>query len=499
MLLFENSVCTFAVKHGIMLKKCISYLKNMRCGLYQICTILLFAISVSVSGQVHVTARFDSVWTGYFRRDGGGWTAGDATISVPLPDGRVIWLFGDSYTVPVDTNTNTLPCLFQVRNCYMVQDSVNRAMFKTVLDTTMTGVNQTTFKLRPNDTTLLWPGHGFVRGDTVYLFMERYISATLEYAGCYIAKLTLPSLHQTGIFPVHDTGPGTIYGRAVIADSAAAKLYIYGNKLDWIVWEPVLARCDLSNPLLPWEYYDGSGWSVFPDQAAAISADPVSPGFSVFNKDGKYYLLTQENGYLECGLGRQIYSYESPGPWGPFTGKRLLYTEESTFNGAYLLTYNAQAHPHFIENDELLVSYNVNDRVDTISPYICPSQCKHIWTDRMDADTYRPQFIRVPMGLITGTGPGLNGKEAVSRVSISIVENPVPAGEDFHFIIRTPQNTFGRMRITDFYGRIIHDTYLAIPAGKTDTFFSSPAFNGLYHSELITNDGERHITKIIVQ
>lgn len=27
----------------------------------------------------------------------GGWCAGDATISLPLPDGKTFWLFGDSF------------------------------------------------------------------------------------------------------------------------------------------------------------------------------------------------------------------------------------------------------------------------------------------------------------------------------------------------------------------------------------------------------------------
>jgi hypothetical protein len=72
--------------------------------------IFVLVMSVDLSGQPQ--AYFDTVFTQYFRRNAGGWTAGDATISVPLPDKRVIWLFGDSYTVNVNTSNNTLPCLF---------------------------------------------------------------------------------------------------------------------------------------------------------------------------------------------------------------------------------------------------------------------------------------------------------------------------------------------------------------------------------------------------
>ena len=74
-------------------------------------------INLAFTARTQNLSFFDSTFTQYFRRTCCGWTAGDATISVPLPDHRVIWLFGDSYTVPVDTTDNTLPCLFQVRNC----------------------------------------------------------------------------------------------------------------------------------------------------------------------------------------------------------------------------------------------------------------------------------------------------------------------------------------------------------------------------------------------
>ena len=461
-------------------------------------TIWMAGYTCLVSGQQ--ASYFDSTWTNYFRLNSGGWTAGDATLSVPLPDHRVIWLFGDSYTVNVDTITNSLPCLFQVRNCYMVQDSVNRSVFKTILDTTMTGVNQTTFKIVPNDTTLLWPGHGYVRNDTVYLFTERYNSTTLAYLGCYLVKLKFPDLHQVGIYHVHDNGANAIYGRAVIADTASGYLYIYGNRLNWIVWEPVVARCSISNPLLPWEYYDGSGWSWSPGQAMPISSDPVSPGFSVMKQNGGYYLVTQENGYLECGLGREIYSYASPEPWGPFTGKKLLYTEESKFNGWYLLTYNAQAHPYFTENNELLISYNVNDKVDTLVPHICPSECRHIWTDRMDADSYRPKFIRVGIDLITGefspAGNPVNGKNTSQEVRLQ--PNPVARGSSFSCEIVSPCKTGGEVVMTDIIGRVICHEPVPSRKGQGRVLLTAPEQKGLYLVSLKNVSNDSPTVKLVV-
>src|SRR5690349_5754228 len=57
----------------------------------------------------------DEVFTDFFRRTS-GWTAGDGALSVPLSDGRVLWLFGDSHLDDYDATTGTMPCLFQMRN-----------------------------------------------------------------------------------------------------------------------------------------------------------------------------------------------------------------------------------------------------------------------------------------------------------------------------------------------------------------------------------------------
>jgi hypothetical protein len=53
---------------------------------------------------------------------------------------------------------------------------------------------------------------------------------------------------------------------------------------------------------------------------------------------------------------------------------------------AGMLTYNPHAHPQFIDNGNLVISYNVNAGTSA---------------DLLYADTYRPRFIRIPiMGLI---------------------------------------------------------------------------------------------------
>jgi len=424
----------------------------------------------SVFAQFGSPARFDSVFTEYFRRNGNGWTAGDATISVPLSDHRVIWLFGDSYIVPVDTNNNTLPCLFQVRNCMMVQDSVDRSHFLTHIDSNATGINRTTFKLSESTVfQLLWPDHGFEYMDTVYIFLAHLDNSTWDLIDIYVAKLQMPGLEITGMVLLPDKA-GYTFGRCVLTDTSAGYRYIYGNKVNWIVWEPFVARCPLDGLFGEWEYWTASGWSSNINALWKISEMPVSPSYSVVMIDGRYYLITQENGYLTCGLGREIYSYESDYPTGPFTNKRLLYTEESMFNERYLLTYNAFSHPYFTEDNELLISYNVNDRVDTLEPYVCPSQCVNIWTDRMDADTYRPKFVRVPLGLITGAGD-----KKIGHLSGILTPNPARPGQAVSWQETAHVVAPAEIAISDITGKTVIRY-----AGLSSRSFSAPFLPGLY-------------------
>src|SRR4051812_3981525 len=64
-------------------------------------------------------AHKDQAFSNFFRRTT-GWIAGDGALSVPLGDGRVLWLFGDSHVDDLDPASGTIPCLFQSRNAALL-------------------------------------------------------------------------------------------------------------------------------------------------------------------------------------------------------------------------------------------------------------------------------------------------------------------------------------------------------------------------------------------
>ncbi|MFM9948111.1 MAG: MopE-related protein [Saprospiraceae bacterium] len=237
-----------------------------------------------------------------------------------------------------------------------------------------------------------WPGKGFYYQNKVYIFLlER---DTNGFVGSRCAVLSYPGLQLLNTIEIPN--PNQIeFGKAIHLDSAGGWLYVYGNKPypAYGANRYYVSRCALSNNDLfqsPWTYWNGVLWGVSPDLNNHLVTPSIgSPSFSVFPYNNKMCLLSQDNGYLICGAGRDIKLYEADTPMGPFTLSSVLYTIENTYNGIYLSTYNAQAHA--VYGNELLVSYNVND---TNKPGTgCPRQCDS--STRKNADTYRPKFIRV--------------------------------------------------------------------------------------------------------
>src|ERR1700751_5623604 len=49
------------------------------------------------SNAASITSVEATYWDSVFTRYGNGWTGGDGAMSYHLPDGRVMWLWGDSF------------------------------------------------------------------------------------------------------------------------------------------------------------------------------------------------------------------------------------------------------------------------------------------------------------------------------------------------------------------------------------------------------------------
>ncbi|PLX22559.1 MAG: hypothetical protein C0597_02325 [Marinilabiliales bacterium] len=357
------------------------------------------------------SVRVDDDFKDLFYADSNGITGADGIFSIELLNGSSIFLLGDCFLGTVkdgarDFNTTML------RNAFIVLDkgqAHSRAIYKGEYEdpvTLMKPVNA------PGDSTYrwYWPAHGFVKHDTMYVFsLNMYNEPSsveksdkpeeeldevdklaedkfaFRVGGIDLHTFTLPDFKyiETKKAGFNYAENKIDFGNCVMVDGEY--VYIYGTKNSPGLAKVHTARVPLNSKTFHnnWEYSTGDGWDKDIKRSIPIEIDlGVSEQFSIFKFQEKYILLTQERG------GEDIFTYTSDYPNKGFSNKKFIYhTPEHDLDSTKKIhTYNALAHPQFIENNELLVSYCVNSiRVRDVFENV---------------ENYRARFIRVPMNLI---------------------------------------------------------------------------------------------------
>lgn len=342
-------------------------------------------------GTLTDSVEVDTAFTALFSGDCDGFTGGDGTYSVALPDGRTIWLFGDTFIGGLNPDgTREVQDPLFIRNCAIVQDGTHmHTLFQEV-----NGKNAS-FAIPPvtsgnsaitEDSVWFWPGDGLVEGGRFRLFLSEFIKGDtgtwgFQWTGTWVGSYSLPELKEEKIEPLPFlSGLEIHFGHAVCETPDFTYVYGRGNG------KPYAARYSAGDLHGSWEFFDGSGWSSDPFLARPMADTDVSEQFSVFTVGETYVMVTQGR-----WLSGEIWSYTSGTPYGPWGNGELLYTTPLPDTTHNLITYNALAHPQFTRNGKVLISYNTNSSVPE----------DHF----RDAGIYRPRFVRVPLRMILGKDP----------------------------------------------------------------------------------------------
>ena len=374
---------------------------------------IFFILACQQSGQqktksVYVDEEFKSL----FYTDSGGITGADGIFSVPLSDGSSVFFLGDCFLGTVkngarDYNTTMLRNAFNVINEEQTNAS---AIYLGEYDnpiTLMHPVNE------PGDSTYRWhwPGHGFVRNDTLYVFaLNLYNEPTAKVVidkniedqddvdkltedmfafrlrSIDLLTFTLPDFTHIKTYSkvgFDYSGRSIDLGNCVMVDGDY--VYIFGTENLPGFSKIHVARVlyNSKNFTEGWEYSTVDGWDTNIMNSKPIEIDvSVSEQFSIFKYNDKYILLTQER------AGTDIYTYVSDYPNKDFKNKKFIYhtPDHDLDSTKRIFPYNALAHVQYIENNELLVSYCVNSR-----------RVRDVFEN---VNNYRARFLRVPMELI---------------------------------------------------------------------------------------------------
>jgi len=358
-------------------------------------TIYLFTVSVfAQKTEEPVSApgkeKVDKEFTKLFARDCCGVTGADGIYSVLLPDGRSVWIFGDSFlgTVNPDRSREKRTPWF-IRNAIAVQEADTlRSIYNVINGWESSSVippGAPKGKLFSEDSLWYWPGDGFIENGKLKIFMSAFYQADtgnwgFKWVSANLATFSLPDLKLERIDHFNYPGENEIHWGHAVCDGDKKYTYIYGAEDK--TKNLYVARAPKNNILAPWEFYTGSEWVKDSKLSKPMLAIQGSEQFSVFKLKNKYVLVVQEGGFMTG----EICSYYSDSPYTGWKNRKVIaHTQlpsevESTKN---LFAYNSLAHPQFIKNGELLISQCINSFV--------------VEDVFRDASKYRPVFLRVPV------------------------------------------------------------------------------------------------------
>lgn len=301
-----------------------------------------------------------------FRRDP-HWVGADVASTVDLGDGRILWLFGDSWIDPTGTGTR--------RGARMVSSSV----------AIQTGTDPSTATIAfywghaadgapaafipDREGERLWFGSGVRVADRLVLFMSRIISTDtglgFESVGWTAFMVENPDAEPSAWRPRPLETPANALGIDVGFAAAATQdgyVYAFGSP-NPIKSHPIYAarwpaddvrRGDLRHP--EWWAGDLSGW--VPDSSSAARWPLFENGQSELtihrDRESGQFLAVQTQGFGPA----DVVLRGAPALTGPWTAPRMLYRPPEYYLPDIMI-YAGKAHPE-ITGADLALTYATN-------------------------------------------------------------------------------------------------------------------------------------------
>jgi hypothetical protein len=344
-------------------------------------------------------ATIDVTFDSFFQQNGPGWTGGDGSYSLLLPDGTNLWMWSDSYIGTVNPTTRLRSnYLFTAHNSLTIQNQTTGTL------TTVGYPPQTTSYFVPTKKAdWFWIGGGLVVETSPGVYEIKIM--LLEWTGAFklvgnsVATLSWPSLAIQSIVPVALPNTSIEWGARIL--QVGSTFYIYGLKDPGTDTKtPYLAKTASVNYLTQpskWQYWNATQnkWMAGQANATALTGvTSITPEYSVdqmTSTNGTFYMMTGMNPLRPpYPLWDAVTTWYSCSPQGPWTNHTTVYTTpEAGANGCKvgtLVTYNPKAHPEFTDSDGILLTYNVN--ANDSSDLVC-------------ANDYMPRFLRLSIPGVT--------------------------------------------------------------------------------------------------
>lgn len=375
---------------------------------------------ISADGGYYVEPARD--WTSAFSNYD-GWNGADGIFITNLNgDERILHgeerkkarnliCFGDTFVGKVNPVTGSRKCADMVNNSFCYMEGLDPAALKLEYFWGRNGNKDASNLIYNNEDYTYWLQDSVVVGKKFYAFTDNVVSEPdnldlpegfrFHLTGVDMVMLDIkdgrldPTSLKTVQTPLFSTGDKSLmFGCGIFANTREAGMkkadgyvYIYGiyEKAPG-VRNLVVARTLPENieRFDEYTFYDGKNWSKNMLDASPI-ADDLSPEMSVmpveFGKyKGKYVFIYSMNGVSDYVMARI-----GDTPYGPFDQAFTLYCmnriDDLEYEGLKkVYQYNAKAHYNIADEDEIIITYNVN----------CMDYESHL----LNGNVYRPRFLR---------------------------------------------------------------------------------------------------------
>jgi len=334
-----------------------------------------------------------STFLNYAATTQSGWTGGDSTYSVRLPDGDLLWLFSDTFLGPLNAD-GTRPVTAPLINSTFVRQDGNS------LSTIQGGTtaNPEAIMPPPEANHWYWLGDGMIsrQNGTDYLqvvFQEYLRFGTGDWDWRFdqnvVATFSLGNLSDPLRVEALPSQAGA-WGSALLpaSQSGDGYTYVYGIADAPTNKKQRIARVhgtDLG-ATEKWQYWTADGWTAY-ESDIGTGLNGIANEYSVTKWNGQYVLVTQDS---TLAFNNQVFAYTSCSPAGPFTNQSLVYSmpETGMFGEPYhderIFAYNAHLHPTISSGNTFVMSYNVNTFDSRMT-----AEGSHY----MDPSIYKPRFI----------------------------------------------------------------------------------------------------------
>ncbi len=446
-----------------------------------------------------------------------GWTGSDASYSIPLSGYErpndpyyegTLFVYGDTFIGEVDGNDRRQN-FSMIRNTagFLASrlpqpDSINFIWRDSTSGDPRPVFMATTPLAGPAD--WIWPMDGIALNDSVYVYGLRLEPDDgvwgFAVAGVTLISFPLDSLPR--IVAIHQidmpglfcddttTGNNIVMGQALLpltAESGNSEpdgyIYIYGPR------STSYGKKLLAGRFLPenirndtaYEFWNGTAWVSEVSEAVEL-ADGLSQEFSVTQTDDGQYLAVFIN---KSSVGINF----GDSPVGPFKVLfQTIYVCPEPFTNSNIFVYNAKAHPHLSQPNQLLISYNVNSMSlnDLVN----------------QADIYRPRFITL---YLDSTVVSLDNSTIIQPQHVSLEPNyPNPFNASTN--LRFSTGSTGKVQITifDLLGRQVREisfdqlnagSHQVLWKGRNDAGCGVGSGVYIYRISLLTGDYSQAISR----